>query len=122
MIRELPESEGRCLAFEISARVSAEEEREWLLKIEEALKIHDRVSVLVVLTEQAGWGVKAGLEDLKWVLTHLKRLDKIAFVSESSVWKWLIALDSPFARLVGIKEKHFDLSDMDAAWSWIRGA
>ena len=120
MIRELPESEGSYLGFEITGKVSLEEEREWIERFEEAIKVHGKVSALVVLGEQASWGVKAGLEDLKWIMTHLKQVNKIAIVSESAVWKWLIALDSPFAKLVGISEKHFELSNMAEAWSWIK--
>ncbi len=120
MIKKLPESEGSYLGFEVTGKVSLEEELEWIGKFEEAIKVHGRVSALVVLGEQASWGVKAGLEDLKWVMTHLNQVNKIAIVSESKVWKWLIALDSPFAKLVGISEKHFELPDIADAWAWIK--
>ena len=98
MIKELPESEGSRLGFEITGKVSLEEEKEWIKNIEKALEKHDQVSVLVVLGEQAGWGIESGIEDLKWIMTHMKQLNKIAIVSESAVWKWLVALDSPFAK------------------------
>ena len=76
--------------------------------------------VLVVLGEQASWGVKAGIEDLKWLVTHMKTVNKIAIVTESKVYKWLIALDSPFAKLVGIGENHFEPSKIEDAWKWIK--
>lgn len=120
MIRELPESEGSVIGFEITSKVSFEEEKEWIEKIEKAVEEHGKVSVLAVLGEGASWGVKAGIEDLKWVLKNMKKLNKIAIVSESNVWKWLIALDSPFASLVGISEKHFEPSEIADAWSWVK--
>jgi len=120
MIKELPESGGSHLGFEITGKVSFEQERELIDRIEEAIGEHGKVSVLVVLTEQARWGVKAGLEDLKWVMTHLKQLNKVAFVSESTVWKWLITMDSPFAKLLGVKEKHFETADIANGWTWLR--
>ena len=75
---------------------------------------------MIVLGEQASWGIEAGLEDLKWVMKNMKQLNKIAVVSESNVWKWLVALDSPFAKLAGISEKHFEPSKLADAWTWIK--
>ena len=53
-------------------------------------------------------------------MTHLNKLHKIAIVSDSAVWKWLVALDSPFAQLLGIGEKHFERSELDQAWQWVK--
>lgn len=120
MIKELPESEGPFLGFEVTGKVSLEEEKKWIERVESAIDKHGKVSVLVVLNKQAGWGIEAGIEDLKWVMTHMKRLSKIAVVSESSIWKWLVSLDSPFAKMVGIGEKHFEPLKIKDAWSWIK--
>ena len=120
MINELLESEGSVIGFEITGKVSLEEEKEWIEKIEKAFGKHGKVSVLVVLGEEASWGVKAGLEDLKWIMMNMKKLNKIAVISGSEIWKWLVALDSPFAKMVGIGEKHYDPSEIADAWKWIK--
>lgn len=120
MIKELPESEGSVLGFEITSKVSLEEEKEWIEIIDKAAEQHGKVNVVVVLGEEASWGVKAGIEDIKWILKNMKKLNKIALVSERKVWKWLVAMDSPFASLVGISEKHFEPSEIADAWSWVK--
>lgn len=120
MIKELPESKDNVLGFEISGKVSMDQEKEWEAKLENALEQYKEINVLVVLQEKASWGVKSGIEDLKWILQHMKRFNKIAIVSDSSVWKWLIAVDSQFAKMVGISEKHFEIAQMDEAWAWIK--
>ncbi len=120
MIKELPESEGSAIGFEITSKVSLEEEKEWIEKIEKAIEEHGKVSVLAVLGEEASWGIKAGIEDLKWIMKNMKKLNKIAVVSESNIWKWLVALDSPFAKMVGISEKHYEPSKIADAWKWIK--
>ncbi len=120
MITELPESESPVLGFEVTGKVSLEMEKEWIAKIEKEIAKHDKVSVLVILGEQARWGVEAGIEDLKWILTHMKQINKIAIVTKSSVYKWLIALDSPFAKLVDISEKHFEPLKIKDAWKWVK--
>lgn len=119
MIRELSESTGRYLGFEITGKVTLEQEEAWIRRFDSALDQHDKVSVIVVLGENARWGGDSGLEDLRWLLTHLSQFDKIAIVSESRVWKWLVAVDSVFAKWVGIREKHFDLTELDEAWRWL---
>ena len=119
MIKELPESKGSVLGFVITGKVSLDEEKEWIDKFDNAIEKYGKISVLVVLEEKASWGIKAGIADLKWIMTHMKKLNKLAVVSESHVWKWLVALDSPFAKMVGIGEKHFELSKIEDAWSWI---
>lgn len=120
MIRELPRSEGAFLAFEVTGKVDEAEERRWIARFEEAIAEHGRVSALVVLGEGARWGMKAGYEDVKWLVTHMKKLHRIAIVTDSTVWKWLIAFDSPFAKLFRIGEKHFERDELERAWDWLR--
>lgn len=118
MIKKLEESAGAVLGFEISGKITLEQEQETVATVENVLKDHDKVSLLVVLGEHADWGVKAGMEDLKWTLKHLKQINKVAIVSSSTVLKWLTTLDSPFAKMIGMEEKHFE--DLDQAWAWIK--
>jgi hypothetical protein len=120
MIKELSESEGSVLGFEVTRKVSLEEEIELQGVLNNAIETYGKISVLLVLGEQASWDVKAGIEDLKWLMKHFKHFNKMAVVSESNVWKWLVALNRPFTKLVGISEKHFEPSKMADAWSWIK--
>ena len=120
MIIELPESEANTLGFEITATVTLEQQMEWIAKIEDTLQHHDKVSILIVLNEGAAWGFDAGVEDIKWVMRHMSRIRKIAIVSSSNVWNWLVSIDSFFASMVGIQEKHFDHADLSAAWEWVK--
>ena len=119
MIKELAESQGKVLAFEVIGKVTSEEERKWVEKFDTALKEHQKVSIMIILGENASWGTKAGWEDIKWAIKHMKRFDKIAIVTDSIVWKWLVTLDSQFARLVGIGEKHFESSEAKEALAWV---
>lgn len=120
MIRELPEGRGAVLGFEITGKVSLEEEKRWIERIEGAIEEYGRISTLVVLGDEARWGIKAGLEDLRWITKHAKQMDKIALVSDRKIWKWLVALDSPLAKIADIKEKHFQPDKIEEAWKWIR--
>lgn len=122
MIIKLPASEGRYLGYEVSGKIGPDQERLWIADMEAALEMHAKVCVLLVLDPGAGWGVNAGVDDIKWVLTHMKKLDKVAIVTDEKIWQWLIALDSQFAKLVGIGEKNFPSSEIDQAWAWLKAS
>ena len=119
MIIKLPESNEFKLGVEVTGRVSLSEEKEWIKNIEGIIDECGEINLLVVLDEKANWGIKAGVEDLKWITTHMKQINKVAIVSSSTVWKWLVTLDGFFAQYVGIGEKHFQTSELDDAWTWI---
>ena len=120
MIKELDGSEGLILAVQISGKVSLEQEKELISKADRIVQEHGKIRVLAVLDDGARWGVKAGIEDLKWAVSHMKNIDRFAVVSSSTVWKWLITIDGFFAGMLGIGEKHFQTSEIETAWEWIR--
>ena len=120
MITELPESHDAVLGFEIKGKVTPEQEKEWLAKFEQAIQQHEKLNILLFLGDHAAWGIESGYEDIKWILKHYKNFNKVAVVSESTIWKWFVALDSPFAKLVGIDEKHFKPAQIDDAWEFVK--
>ncbi len=120
MIKELPESKGHLLAFEIKGKISIEQEKELISKADRIVQEYGKIRVLALLDEGASWGVKAGIEDLKWCMAHMKNIEKFAIVSSSRVWKWLVTIDGFFAGIIGIGEKHFQPSDSEDAWKWIK--
>jgi len=119
MIKELEQSTKEVFAFEIIGKVTLEEEKAWIAKIDKALVNQDKISAMVVLGENASWGTWAGVEDIKWLFKNYNKFNKIAIVSQSSVWKWLVAIDSQFAKLVGVDEKYFDVHESKEAWEWV---
>jgi len=120
MIEKLPESEGSALGVKITGKVSLEMEKEWISIFEKTIEKHGKVSALVFLDKHASWGLKAGIEDLRWLTTHIKKIKKIAIVADSNIWKWFVALDSPFGKVVGIKEKYFKPIEIATAWKWLK--
>jgi hypothetical protein len=120
MIKELPQSTEDILAFEIMGEVTLEEEKEWIARFDKILETKDKVSAMVILGENASWGTWAGVEDIKWLFKNYKKFKKIALVSESWVWKWLIAIDSKFAKLMGLEERHFESHEAKEAWEWLQ--
>ena len=120
MIRELSTSKENHLVFEITGQVTLEEEKAWINKFDTLLQTYDKINVVVILGENSSWETDAGLEDIKWLMKHMKKFDKIAIVAEGNVWKWLITVDSFFAKMMGINERYFKPTEKKEAIAWIK--
>ena len=119
MIKKLPQSNGNNLAYEIAGKVSLEDEQAWIESLNEDINKYDKFNVMVILGENASWGMDAGISDIKWIMKHMDKFNKIAIVADSTVWKWLIKVDSFFAKFVGIDEKFFEVKETEQAWEWV---
>jgi len=120
MITELPRSKDNNLAFEINGKVSLEDEKSWIARLDVIADTYEKFNVMIVLGENASWGMEAGVADIKWISQHMDKFNKIAIVADSDVWKWLIKVDSFFANFIGIKELYFNMSNIDEAWEWVK--
>lgn len=120
MIKELPRSYESNLAFEINGQVSLEDEKSWMSRLDVITDTYEKFNVMIVLGENTSWGMESGLADIKWIMKHMDKFNKIGIVAESDVWKWLIEVDSFFAKFVGIDEKYFDMAKLDEAWEWVK--
>lgn len=120
MIRKLSESKGATIGVEVSGKIDSEEENIWIEIFDNLIKEHGTINILVLLDGKINYGIDAAYEDLKWTFKNLKNMNKLAIISDSKVLGWLVALDSPFGKLVGISEKHFETSRLQDAWSWVK--
>jgi len=120
MFAYLPRSEPPYLAFEVSGKITIDEEQDLIDYLNTLIEEHEKLNFLIVLNPDASWDMEAGVEDFKWVVTHLRNINSIAIVSDSRVLKWFMTLDKPFAALVGIREKYFEMSEIDEAWQWLK--
>jgi len=120
MIKKLQESEGATIGVEVSGKIDSEEENKWIEIFNKLIAEHGRINILVFLDGKFNIGVDAAYEDLKWTFKNLKNINKLAIVSESKVLGWLVAADSPFGKLAGISEKHFETSQLLDAWRWVK--
>jgi len=102
MIKELPKSNGSVLGFEITGKVTMEQETEWLSRFDQITKKHKKINVLLVLEENTNWESDAGIEDLKWLMKHMSQFNKIAAVIDKNIGKWFITIGSVLAKMLGI--------------------
>ncbi|WP_299725421.1 STAS/SEC14 domain-containing protein [uncultured Endozoicomonas sp.] len=120
MIELLPESKGAIVGLDVTGRIASEEEQRWINKIQAMIDQYGKLSFLIVYHPDAHFTAAAMYEDLKWTLGHLKNINKIAIVSDSKLIKLLVHADSPFARMLHIKERYFNNAELTDAWKWIK--
>ena len=120
MIIKLPESEGATIGVEVRGKIDAAEENEWIKIFDDLIHEYGTINILVLLDGKISYGVDAAYDDLKWTFKNLKHMNKLAIVSNSHVLGWLVAADSPFGKLAGISEKHFETSHIQDAWRWVQ--
>ncbi|WP_420336541.1 STAS/SEC14 domain-containing protein [Roseibium sp.] len=119
MYKILPRSNGPVLGVEISGKLELSQEQELTARAEELIAGHDKISILVVLGDQLSISFEAATSDIKWMLTHMGHLRKVAIVADSKVLAALVAVDSLFAKVVGIEEMHYSTEEIETAWHWI---
>ena len=120
MITLLPQGEGATIGIQVNGRIDKAEEEKWIVIFDKLIKEHQTINVLVLLNGKIDIGIDVAYEDLKWTMDHMSNMNKLAFVSSSRVLKWLVAIDSPFAKLVGIDEKYFTSDELQDAWDWVK--
>lgn len=119
MYKILPRSNGPVLGVEISGKLDITQENELTDKAESLIAEHDKISILVVLGDQVSVSFEAAASDIKWMLTHMRHLRKVAIVADAKFLKALVSVDAFFAQAVGIEEMYYSTDEIETAWHWI---
>ncbi|MBU2893364.1 STAS/SEC14 domain-containing protein [Colwellia sp. D2M02] len=119
MITILEQSEGANIGVFVSGKVDAAEENKWIAIFDKLIADHGEINMLIVIDDNISFTLEAAYDDFKWALKNIKHMHNLAIVSNSKTLAWLIAVDSPFGKLVGVNEKHFETSELAQAWHWV---
>ncbi|HEC29502.1 MAG TPA: STAS/SEC14 domain-containing protein [Gammaproteobacteria bacterium] len=104
------------LTMRISGKLTKEDYERFVPEIERMIKAHDKVRILVELTDFHGWTVAAAWEDSKFGMHHYSDIERMAIVGETAWEKGMAMLLKPFTKA---KVKYFDSSQMAVAKTWI---
>lgn len=85
-------------------------------QIERLLERYEKINVLVHMIDFDGWEPGALWEDMKVNMTHRDAVERIAFVGDNVLRRWMLKFCKPFA---GAKPEFFGSSARKAAERWL---
>ncbi len=119
MIKRIPAEDKNIFAFQAIGKLTQEDYQEFLPQLEELIRKHGRISMLVELIDFEGWEPKAAWEDFRFGMTHDRDFDRIAIVGDSKWEKAMVALANLVSRT---RMRFFQREDIDQAWEWLEAA
>jgi hypothetical protein len=117
MFQQLSGSSGNVLGFKIGESITAEDVHEMGGIMADAVAASGKIRLLIEIEGFRHIEPAALLEKLKFVRDHARNIERMAVVSDR-VWikSWL-----KVGGLFTHKEtEHFNRSEMEAAWEWVR--
>ncbi len=117
MIQELPVDEKNIFAFRVSGRLTDDDYQQFLPRLDELIKAHGRISLLIELDDFRGWELKAAWDDLKYGLEHEDDFERIAIVGDKRWYGWFVKLAGAMS---STDIRYFNRDDLQAAWTWLR--
>jgi hypothetical protein len=123
-VEVMNESSGNVLAIRASDKMTDDDYKDtWIPKMEELLKAHGALRVLIYMDESfEGFAPGAIWDDTKFGFSHLGtaargKFEKIAMVGGSD---WYRRLGEIFGHLMPGELKSFEASDLDDALEWVK--
>lgn len=116
MIESLASTDSRTLAFKVSGKLHDDDYKTFVPLVDEAIANEGRVRILAQFHDFAGWDAHALWDDIKFATTHCTKIEKVALVGEKRWEEWMTKVCKPFTEA---SLKFFDVSEIDAAWSWL---
>ena len=86
--------------------------------VEQRIRDHGKVSLLLNVSAFRGWSPGALWEDLKFDLKHYRDVSRLALVADNSDKQWLATLAKPFT---AAEVKFFPIVAHETAREWVLG-
>lgn len=119
MFELLAPSEASVFGVKVTGKLSLDDEQTMLRLLNAGISEYGKIRLLVDINEYAGASLQVLWEDIKWMASHINAVERLAIVVDSEAMAWLVRQDARIARQVGVEEKHFNVAETDAAWSWL---
>ena len=116
MIEMLSGLSANAVGFKLSGKLHDEDYKKFVPLVDDAIAKSGKVRVLAQFHDFHGWDLHALWDDIKFSTTHCTKIERIALVGEKAWEKWMAAVCKPFTMA---KIKYFDVSEIDAAKTWV---
>ena len=110
------EADGKILIVNLSGKLAKEDYAHFTPAVEQAVKAHGKVRILVRMHDFHGWSLGAMWEDMKFDLHHFSHIERLALVGDKRWEAGMAVFCKPFTTA---KVRYFDESKADEATAWI---
>lgn len=117
MFEIIPVNEENILAFKASGKLTDEDYKTFLPKLESLIREYGVISLYVELEDFQGWEPGAAWDDLRFGLQHDKDFKRIAVVGDNALEHLGTGMANFFTHT---EMRFFNKSEADKAWDWLR--
>ena len=117
MIQQIHVQEDNIVAFRLSGKLSHADYQAFLPRLEELIKAHGRISLLLELADFHGWDLDAARDDFRFGMRHQDGFERIAIVGRGALQHWMALMAKPFTS-AGVR--FFKQDQLGEAWDWLR--
>jgi hypothetical protein len=112
----LTQTTETCLVGHFNGKVTGEDYQHFLTAVDERLKTHSKVNLVVQLTDFAFYGDWEALkQDWQFAFAAYARVERAAFVGDEKWIAWFVELTNPLTKA---EEKHFAAYQLAQACEW----
>ena len=115
-VQVIPVPSGHYIEVELSGKLTKDDYDIFVPAVEADIKEQGKVRLMVVMRDFHGWTMEAMWEDTKFDWKHFRDIEKLALVGDKKWEQGMATFCKPFT---GATVKYFDVSELDAARSWI---
>ena len=107
---------GNVVEVSVSGKLAKEDYEHFVPLMEEAIRQHGKVRLLVIMHDFHGWSAGALWQDIKFDVKHFNHIERLALVGESKWEHGMSVFCKPFTTAT---IRYFDQADVEAARDWI---
>ena len=116
MFEILAQTTDTCLVGHFSGKVSGEDYQHFLTAVDERLKTHGKVNLVVQLTDMEFYSDWDALKkDWQFAFGAYSKVERAAFVGDQKWIAWFVELTNPLTKA---EEKHFAAHQLAQACEW----
>jgi hypothetical protein len=109
-------NDGKVLEVLMTGKLFKEDYEHFVPSVEQLVKQHGRIRMLVEMHDFHGWTVGALWQDIKFDAKHMSDIERIAMVGET---KWQHGMSMFCKPFTAAKIRYFDRGSIDEARIWL---
>jgi len=117
MFKQLSGSSGKVLGFKIGEDITCEDVRDMSKIMSETIAASGKIRLLIEIEGFRHMEPDALLEKLRFARDHAREIERMAVLSNRV---WIKSWVKIGGLLTHTEVEHFDRSEMEAAWKWVR--